>query len=200
LRITGGDIRGRKLASPKASESHFLRPTSDRVREALFNILGSQVKESVVLDLYAGTGSLGLEALSRGASYALFVDQSPRSLQIIQRNIESCFPTEKAGVFRVDLGLPTALNKIHALSRSQPSFDLIFLDPPYEKNLAIMTLKMIDKVGILKPNGLVVVEERHNEILPDKLVTLSLLKKKRYGETGLWIYERTGRKYSTRMA
>lgn len=191
MRITGGDIRGRKLTGPKGSESHFLRPTSDRVREALFNILGSEVEGRVVLDLFAGTGSLGLEALSRGAAYALFVDQSSRSLSLIKRNVEACFPAERAGILRANLGSPSGFHKIHTLCHGQPGFDLILLDPPYEKKLAIMALEMIDKTGILKPEGLVVVEERQNVVLPDTTGKLRIRTSKKYGETGLWVYETT---------
>ncbi|MDH4319582.1 MAG: RsmD family RNA methyltransferase, partial [Desulfobulbaceae bacterium] len=115
MRITGGEIRGRKLSGPKESESHFLRPTSDRVREAIFNILGSEVEGRVVLDLFSGTGSLGLEALSRGAAQALFVDQSPSSLTLIKLNLEACFPALRAGILRANLGFPSGFHKIRSL-------------------------------------------------------------------------------------
>ena len=188
MRITGGTARSRKLISPKAKGKNSIRPTSDRVREALFSILGKAVIDAHVLDLFAGTGSLGLEALSRGAGKVLFVDQSLQSLDIIRRNVALCFPEAKAEFLRFDL---TKKSVIHVLDRylsGSNLFDLVFLDPPYEKKLAEMALTMIAKSGLLAPGALVIVEESAKISLPEKISFLQLQQQRRYGETGICIY------------
>ncbi len=187
MRITGGSARGHTLLTPK-SGSRSIRPTSDRTREALFNILAQEIAESRVLDLYAGTGSLGIEALSRGAALAVFVDQSRQALELIRANLDHCFSSPQALLFQFNLTRSTSLQRLK--NRLQPGllFDLVFLDPPYEKTLAQTTLQMVEKAGIVRNQGLVIVEERKDEQLPDQYGCLELVDQRRYGETGLWFY------------
>ena len=189
MRITGGTARGRKLISPKARGGEFIRPTSDRVREALFSILGKMVIGTRVLDLFAGTGSLGLEALSRGAQQAVFIDQSPQALDLIHRNIALCFPDASAEYHRLDLNKKSTLRILESKLAGNTLFNLVFLDPPYEKNLAEMTLTMIEKSGLLAPDALVVAEERAKISLPEQTGCLQLHQHRRYGETGIWLYK-----------
>ena len=153
MRVVGGRLRSRPLAGPK---SHALRPTADRLREALFNILlhgyGDPVTGARVLDLFAGTGALGIEAISRGASYALFVDDGVEARALLRDNIESLGLGGVTRIFRRDA---SRLGPAHPLE----PFTLAFLDPPYGKGLAEKALASARDGGWLKPGALVVVEE-----------------------------------------
>jgi len=153
MRIVGGKLRSRPLGGPK---SNAVRPTSDRLREALFNILthsyGDPVTGARVLDLFAGTGALGIEAISRGAVYALFVDEGVEARALLRDNTESLGLGGVTRIFRRDA---TALGPAHPLE----PFSLVFLDPPYGKGLAEKALASAREGGWLKPNALVVVEE-----------------------------------------
>ena len=153
MRIVGGRFRGRRLAAPR---SQAIRPTSDRLRESLFNILahgyGDPLAEARVLDLFAGTGALGLEALSRGAAFALFVDDGAEARALIRENIAAL---GLGGVTRIYRRDATRLGPAHPLA----PFSLAFLDPPYGKGLAEQALASARDGGWLAPEALVVVEE-----------------------------------------
>jgi 16S rRNA (guanine966-N2)-methyltransferase len=187
VRITGGSARGHKLFSPKAGNK-AIRPTSDRTREALFNILAPEIAGSTVLDLYAGTGSLGLEALSRGAELAVFVDQSRQALELIHANLKSCFSSPKASLLQLNLARADLTGHLKNKLPPELLFDLVFLDPPYGKKLAQKTMQMVEKASIVRDRGLVVVEERKDEQLPGQCGSLALIDQRRYGETGLWLF------------
>ena len=127
MRIIGGRLKGRRLTGVRGQ----IRPTADRVREAIFNILGPEVPGSLVLDLFAGTGALGIEALSRGAQAAVFVENHSTSLQVLRRNVDQCALSEVSRV------LPLATEKaLPKLAAAGAQFSLIFLDPPYGRGLA----------------------------------------------------------------
>jgi 16S rRNA (guanine966-N2)-methyltransferase len=153
MRVVGGRLRSRPIAGPK---SQGLRPTSDRSREALFNILvhayGDPVNGARALDLFAGTGALGIEAISRGAAYALFVDEGVEARALLRDNTESLGLGGVTRIFRRDA---TNLGPAHPVE----PFDLAFLDPPYGKGLAEKALASARDGGWLKPQALVVVEE-----------------------------------------
>jgi 16S rRNA (guanine966-N2)-methyltransferase len=153
MRIVGGRFRGRALTGPK---SWSVRPTSDRLRETLFNILahafGDPVSGARVLDLFAGTGALGLEALSRGASYALFVDDSAEGRGLVRANIDTLGVAGITKVFRRDA---TRLGEAHP----NAPFSLVFCDPPYGRGLAAKALASALAGGWLAPGALVLVEE-----------------------------------------
>jgi len=187
VRITGGSARGRKLLSPKSDQ---IRPTCDRVREALFNILGSDLQGARVLDCFAGTGALGIEALSRGADFALFVDQSLEAGRLIESNLRSTMATPRAAFERLNLASVTSLRPILRHLPPGSHFDCIFMDPPYRKDLALKVLTMIDQDDILEPGGMVVAEEQFQVALPQCIGTLHLMDHRRYGETGLWFFKR----------
>ncbi len=189
MRITGGTARGRKLFSPGTKGNNAIRPSSDRMREALFSILGATVSGSHVLDLYAGTGSLGLDALSRGAASAVFVDRSPRALEIIRRNLSLCFPQVPATLLRLDLTGKSFPANLARNIPDAPRPDLVFLDPPYGKNLAETTLTLLEKSGLLASSAQVVVEERCTVTLPERFGRLSLHLSRRYGETRISMYK-----------
>lgn len=153
MRIVGGRLRGRNLASPA---SHEIRPTADRLRESVFNILihayGDPVSGARVLDLFAGTGALGIEAVSRGAAFALFVDNGTEARALLRNNIETLGLGGVTKVFRRDA---TNLGPAHPVE----PFSLVFLDPPYGKGLAEKALASLRDGGWLTPGALAVVEE-----------------------------------------
>ncbi|OQM75884.1 16S rRNA (guanine(966)-N(2))-methyltransferase RsmD [Manganibacter manganicus] len=153
MRIVGGEFRGRPLATPR---SDAIRPTSDRTREAVFNVLahrfGSHLEGARILDLFAGTGALGLEALSRGAANAVFIEQSVEGRGLIRTNVESFALTGRTKIFRRDA---TALGEAGPLG----AFGLIFADPPYGKGLGEQALRSARAGGWLAPDALCVVEE-----------------------------------------
>ncbi len=186
MRITGGSARGRKLITPRSNE---IRPTCDRVREALFNIIGPRIHGIRVLDLFAGTGAIGIEALSRGASFAAFVDLSLEAGRLIEANLRTCIPQPRAAFIPLNLETTSHLQPIRATMEPGTRFDLVFMDPPYKKNLADQVLRMLEQADILTAEALVIAEEQRRVILPEKVGRLSLIDHRRYGETGLWFYE-----------
>lgn len=153
MRVVGGKLRSRPIAGPK---SDAVRPTSDRLREALFNILthsyGDPVAGARVLDLFAGTGALGIEAISRGADYALFVDEGVEARALLRDNVESLGLGGVTRIFRRDA---SRLGPAHPLD----PFSLVFIDPPYGKGLAEKSLISARDGGWLMPEALLVVEE-----------------------------------------
>jgi 16S rRNA (guanine966-N2)-methyltransferase len=153
MRIVGGRLGGRTLAAPK---SQNIRPTSDRLRESLFNILAHGYDDPItrarVLDLFAGTGALGLEAMSRGAAFALFIDDGAEARALIRQNVEALGLGGVTRIFRRDT---TRLGAVHP---NEP-FGLVFLDPPYGRGLAEKTLASLRDGGWLAPGALVIVEE-----------------------------------------
>ncbi len=187
MRITGGSTKGHHLTGPKAGWS-FIRPTGDRVREALFNILAAEISGTTVLDLYAGTGAIGIEALSRGAEAAIFVDQSRQALELVHANLCSCFPGAKASLQQLNLSRPDSIERLKKKMPERLLFDIVFLDPPYEKKLAEKSLRMVERGAVVKDQGLVVVEERASEQLPEQCGTLILQSRRNYGESGIWLY------------
>jgi 16S rRNA (guanine966-N2)-methyltransferase len=153
MRIVGGRLRGRALAAPR---SQAVRPTADRLREALFNILvhayGDPVTDARVLDLFAGTGALGLEALSRGAAFALFVDDGAEARALLRENVVTLGLGGASRIFRRDAAKLGAAHPVEA-------FSLAFLDPPYGRGLAERALASARAGGWLAPQALIVVEE-----------------------------------------
>jgi len=182
--------RGRRIQGPGRDQAN-IRPSSDRVREALFNILGHDLRDLAALDLFCGVGSLGLEALSRGAAPVVFVDRSRTALSLTARNLHNCFSSAHVRLLRLDLSRDNAWTRISQVDSERIRFNLVFLDPPYEKNLAQQALKMVEVSGLLAPDGLVIAEERAGQKLPDKTGSLRLTDQRQYGETGLWLYEHT---------
>ncbi len=183
MRIISGTCRGRKLFSPKGRD---IRPTSDRIKESVFNILGPRVKNALVLDLFAGTGALGLEALSRGAARAVFVDKSAVSCNIIQKNIDHCRFFLQSSVIWLDI-----FSRPLPLSVTSCSFDLVFMDPPYHKNHVRTLLETYQITSLLSDAGIVVAEHAAKEILPDVLNGLDIFRQKKYSGTTVSFLTRT---------
>ena len=176
MRIIGGERRKKKLLAVPGLDT---RPTADRVKETLFNIIQSHVRGAKVLDLFAGTGSLGLEALSRGAAHCTFVDNARGALEVCKKNIAACGYDEKSTAVFWDIG--KSLNRISHLSGE---LDLIFLDPPYKKGLADKALAHIAALSLLAEEGLVVVEHATGDV-PQIPSGLRLTETRTYGTTEL---------------
>ncbi len=191
MRITGGLKKGRRLTSPHKHDLS-IRPTSDRIREALFNIIGERVIGSTMLDLFAGTGVVGIEALSRGANQVIFVDKSNDSMEMIGESLRSCFDQPQARIFKLDITHPASMKWLYKKLPSELHFDLVFIDPPYGQDIARQSLALIENSQILAKYPLVIIEERYNQILPDSINSLKLIDQRNYGKTGIWMYQRAG--------
>lgn len=189
MRIVSGRARGRKIFTPPPDDL-TIRPTSDRAREALFNILGSFPEQTRVLDLFAGTGALGLEAFSRGAQRVVFIDAAPKARQLIQRNLTQLFagPTKDGSLIVLNHDLTEGLPVASLLAFAPRGFDLIFADPPYGRGLSLAILTFLDNSPLLCESGLLVVEDRFSVSLPKQLMRLQQIDQRRYGEAGLWLY------------
>lgn len=183
MRITGGNSRGRLLLSEKGLD---IRPTSSKVREAVFNIIGNDLSGINVLDLFAGTGIMGLEALSRNANFSLFVDNSVRALRLINKNIETCGFSNSGFTIKKNLkeGLPS-----HDLI-FRGNVDLVFIDPPYGKNLIPGVLEAISLKGIMSSGSICIAESMEKDELPDSSGDLRCFKSRVYGETKITFYSR----------
>ncbi|SDF76896.1 16S rRNA (guanine(966)-N(2))-methyltransferase RsmD [Sporolituus thermophilus] len=182
MRIITGSAKGTKLKTPRGLD---VRPTADRVKESMFNILGSVVLDADVLDLFAGTGNLGLEAVSRGAKSAIFVDNSPASIALIKENIIHTKLADRTHVYKSD-----ALRYIDRAAQLGQNFDLIFCDPPYNKGLATAVAEKLDNRLLLRENGLLVIEHSRREILNDNFFNLNIVLTKQYGETMISFIQR----------
>ena len=176
MRVITGTARGRKLKTPAGDA---VRPTADSVKEAVFNIIRDDVEGRRVLDLFAGTGQLGIEALSRGAAEVVFVDASPASVALVKENLSLC--KFNAQVLRCDA--------LAFLQRAQ-KFDLIFVDPPYDADLYDSVLKNIILFDILSENGIIVMEARREKVLPQPSAPYRVLKEYAYGKIKICTYTR----------
>jgi 16S rRNA (guanine966-N2)-methyltransferase len=175
LRIIGGAFKGKRLCSVRDTS---IRPTADKLRESIFNILSQRVLDAVVLDLFAGTGALGIEALSRGAESVVFVDNRKSALSVLKKNIDSCMLDKKTNVIRWNIR-----QNLNCIKSKNQDFDLIFLDPPYDKNLIKPTLFNLDKSHSLKNGACVVVEHSLFEPIPADLLVFEPLDQRKYGKT-----------------
>jgi 16S rRNA (guanine966-N2)-methyltransferase len=175
MRIIAGAAKGRRLVAP---DSKGTRPVTDRVREAVFSIIGSWVEEARVLDLYAGSGSFGLEALSRGAAAATFVENGHKALAALRRNIET-----------VGLGGTVVSSTVSDyLGRSSGGYDLVFMDPPWAEPTAEMSVDLQRLDGLLATPAEVVVSRRHIDDEPMIPLTWSVATDRRYGDTRIFRY------------
>jgi len=186
LRIISGTARGRRLHPPKNS---LIRPTADRVKEALFNILAVLLGDfdgCRALDIFAGSGSLGIEALSRGAAYTVFIDSQRESAALVKKNLHICGFAEMARVFESE-----ALTALRSLERSDAPFQLVFIDPPYGQGLAEKALGYLACSRLIDEDSLVVVENSCKEALQSEYVGLTQFDRRVYGDTAIAFFRRT---------
>lgn len=183
MRIIGGESKGRRLIRPAGAQ---IRPTSDMIKEALFNLL-PPVEGKNVLDLFAGTGSVGLEALSRGAERVVMVEKDPHCMAVIKKNLEHC-----GGVDRCECLTMSAERALKILERRPEPFDIIFMDPPYDRGFVIKTLVAIEGSAILSPQGILAVQRSSREKAAARVGRFTLSDERTYGETVLsfWTSEK----------
>lgn len=178
MRIISGSRRGKKLVAPDGVST---RPTTDRVKESVFNIIQSYIPTEHVLDLFAGSGALGIEALSRGCKSAVFVDTGREALNVINQNIKASRFEEQATILRADAA--------EYLKKCTDCFGIIFLDPPYNTGLLTLAAALIEKRGLLSDNGIMVCETEVDGEFPS-VSALELIRSVSYGKTSILIYRK----------
>ena len=179
MRVITGSARGAKL---KTLEGLATRPTSDRVKEAIFNIIQFDIQGRRVLDLFGGSGQLAIEALSRGADYAVIVDQSAEAVKVIKDNLKKVRFDQQASVFQMDY--------LRYLSTAREKFDIIFLDPPYAEKSLENALQKISEIDILSDDGIIICERPKDKVLPPEVGGLLCSKDYNYGKTAVNLYTR----------
>jgi len=175
MRIIAGALRGKKLFSVSGTQT---RPTADRLREAIFNILSFRVQDAVVLDLFSGTGALGIEALSRGSRFAVFIDSSNRALACISRNIKACAFEKKARIIKWDI-----TKNLDCVKGARPAFDLVLMDPPYDRNSIAPALAHLYRSDCLKSDARIVVEHSLLEPVDPQPGAYIVCDHRKYGKT-----------------
>lgn len=175
MRVIAGKFKGRNLKSPPSMQ---VRPTSDRLRETLFNVIAGRVPQSRFLDLCAGSGAVGIEALSRGAAHATFVDRSRRSCQLIESNLDLCHVPEEER----DIYCSEAAEFVRQWDGNK--WDLVFLDPPYKTDY-LRLLQLIGSLDVLNDDGLLVVEHHHKTDLPEITSKLRRTRVLKQGDSSL---------------
>lgn len=183
MRVVAGTQKGRRLKQPIGPG---LRPTSARVKEALFSIILDRIPNAKVLDLYAGTGALGLEAISRGAREVVFVENQSTSIQVLRENIEHCAVTDSCTITAQDV--QAFLDGRFPQYEKDP-FDLVFADPPYEISDLAPLLRQLDSSRKVASKGLVVIEHFKKASLPQEAGSLQQIRQSRYGDTFLTFYQ-----------
>lgn len=181
MRIISGSARGRKLKEPKGMDT---RPTTDKVKEGLFNIIQFEMEGRRVLDLYAGTGQLGLEALSRGAEHCTFVDQRREAAALVRENIKLCRFEDRARVAQEE--------SLSFLSTCREKFDIVFLDPPYASGLLEKSLDRLTQFDILREHGIIVCESGTDWSVPALTPPYEVGREYRYGQIKLTVCRRAG--------
>ena len=179
LRISGGSLRGRKLSGPEGLE---FRPTTGRVKEFIFFLYRQEIENSRFLDLFSGSGSLGLEALSRGAREGYFVEKSPRSIHLLNKNIHACGFSEKAHVLAGDV-----FSVLDRLGKRGESFPVIFADPPFKESLRSRILDAVSRNKVLKANGLLILEHESHDVDSGQ-GDLVMVRQKKFGHCLISIY------------
>ena len=177
MRVISGEARGRRLQTLEGDE---VRPTTDRVKESLFSIIQFDIPGSDVLDLFSGSGQLGIEAISRGAKHCSFVDESRKSLDVTKSNIKACGFEGSTSVYLGDA--------VSFLENTHSTFDIALLDPPYRKGLIDKALPVLSKR--MSKNGLIICEASAEENLPERANDFSLTREYKYGKIKLVVYKR----------
>jgi 16S rRNA (guanine966-N2)-methyltransferase len=184
VRIISGQWRGRRLISPDTNQT---RPTADRVKESVFNILQTRLQDASILDCFSGTGNLGLEALSRGAKHAHLIEQNKQAKQIIEQNCEQFKAKERSTIIQGDF-----FDVIQQLNKNNVVFDVIFVDPPYEQGLQQKTLKVLSESNCVIKETIIVVEHKTTTQLPQNAGELIKKQTRKYGMTSVSFYIKEG--------
>jgi len=161
MRVTAGTLKNRKIKSREGRET---RPTLERIKEAIFSIIGDKIVDAKFLDLYSGTGNIAIEALSRGAKRAVMIEQDKEALRIIIDNIDTLGLTNVSRAYKNDVS-----RAIEILGRKNEKFDIIFLDPPYKENISISTIEKVSENNILAEGGIIISEHSIYEKMPEKI-------------------------------
>jgi len=189
VRISSGRLKGRKVVTSKkifaTAEGDELRPTSSKVREAIFNILQAEIDQAMFLDLYAGTGAVGLEALSRGAERVFFVEGSQVRSKAIMGYISKLGLEARATVYQED-----AEAFLRKAMRTGMKFDIIFADPPYLSDEIMKVLPYVGEYNILKEDGCMLVEHPSKKVLPEHILDIKRIKNYKYGDTMITLYRK----------
>ena len=170
MRIISGNLKGRRLNTPKDNK---IRPTTDKVKESMLSMIMPYIEDAIVIDLFAGTGNLGLEAISRGAKHCYFGDKARESLLLTKENIKYCGVENQSTLISGEF--ERVLERIHEKA------DLIFLDPPYKAGLIESCLRKIEELELLSDEGIVVIERGKRETLDNNIGSFTKIKEKRYG-------------------
>lgn len=180
MRVVAGEYGGRRL---KAVPGMKTRPTTDKVKEAMFNIIGPYLEGGQVLDLFAGSGGLSIEAVSRGADHATLVDRQYQAIKTIHENLSVTKEEDKFTVLKGD-----AYKMLNKLAKQERGFDYVFLDPPYKKQQILELMERLKKLGLLNTDALIICETDQVADLPEELADFELIKKADYGITELTFY------------
>lgn len=183
MKVIAGQAKGRKLKFPKLPQGKSLRPLTGRVKEALFNILAARIQGVRFLDLFAGTGSVGIEALSRGAEIAIFVERDRKIAEILRANLEMTGFSDRSEVYCLD-----AVKSVKVLDGKGAKFDIIFVGAPYGSPDLIKVLEQISSSALLADDGVVVAEHHKRLMLPDAYAALKRQRDANYGDTVLTFY------------
>ncbi len=180
MRVVSGDCKGRPL---KAVPGASTRPTTDKVKEAIFNMIGPYYEGGIALDLFAGSGGLGIEALSRGMDKAIFVDREFKAVSTVKENLRACGLEKKAEVYKNDSD-----RALKALIKREIVFDLVLLDPPYQKQKLVSILSVLTENGLLAEDAYIMCEHGSDVDLPDEVGNLIRRKFETYGSISISIY------------
>jgi len=183
MRVIAGELKGRKLGTVSGDAT---RPTTDKIKEAVFHMLGPFFDSGSCLDLFSGSGALGIEALSRGMEKAIFIDKNQSAIQVINQNLQNLEVADRAEVYRTD-----AMRALQAVSKRGLQFDLVLMDPPYGKVDYIKLIEQALAFNIIKKGGFLYAEHVPSEPLPVESDALRIIKRTDYSQTiGITIYEK----------
>jgi 16S rRNA (guanine966-N2)-methyltransferase len=180
MRVISGIRKGKQL---KAVPGFNTRPTTDKVKEAIFNMIGPYFDGGMGLDLFAGSGGLGIEGLSRGLDKVIFIDQDAKAIHTVRTNLEICSFLEQAEIYKND-----SIRALQILGKRELKFDVIWMDPPYKKKLLDNLLVTVQNKGLLKEDGVIVYEHDANDEIPEYVGDLHRVKQNHYGIIGISIF------------
>ncbi|MDM5198752.1 16S rRNA (guanine(966)-N(2))-methyltransferase RsmD [Fictibacillus enclensis] len=184
MRVISGECKGRPL---KAVPGQGTRPTTDKIKESLFNIIGPYFKGGLGLDLYGGSGGLGIEALSRGMDKIIFVDRDAKATEVMKSNLKACGYEEQSEVYKIE-----SHRALKALKKREFAFDLVLLDPPYARQRIADDIKKLDEYGLLNRDVQVVAEHDPSVRLPQAIGNLKKVREENYGSTTISLYRLQG--------